>query len=278
MMKKIIFYLLSLSLVLGSCDKIEPGNYVIDRGGNPIDTTTQDTVLKHVVLLEEFTGVKCNNCPAANARAKELQSIYGKENLILLGIHAGNLATTDDKHPKAFNTPEGTELFSFFTLFGVPVGFVNRVDYPSNGIVKNENAWASTIAAEITREPVARITLSEDSYNNANMTLNVSGSVATQPNFTGSDIKICLYLAENGIISPQTMPDKTIDPNYEHNHVFRGSFTGTYGKSIDLISGTNTFSESVVLPADAVKENCEVIAFIYDSSTYEILQTAAIKI
>jgi hypothetical protein len=86
MMKKIIFCLVSLSLALGSCDKIEEGNYVIDRGTNPIDTTTQDTVLRHVILLEEFTGVKCNNCPAANARAKELQSIYGEENLILLGI------------------------------------------------------------------------------------------------------------------------------------------------------------------------------------------------
>jgi hypothetical protein len=100
----------------------------------------------------------------------------------------------------------------------------------------------------------------------------------TQPNFVGTDIKICLYLAENDIISPQTMPDKTIDPNYEHNHVFRGSFTGTYGKSIDLSIGSDSFSESVVLPGDAVKENCEVIAFIYDGDTYEILQATAIKL
>lgn len=277
-MKKFIICLFSLSLLISSCDKIEKGNYLIDRGNNPIDTTSQDTVLKHVILLEEFTGVKCNNCPAANARAKELQSIYGEENLILLGIHAGNLATTGEKHPKAFNTPEGDELFSFFTLFGVPVGFINRVDYPSNGIIKNENSWGTTIASEITREPVARITLNEDSYNSANLTLSVSGSVTTQPNFSGTNVKICLYLAENDIISPQTLADKTVDPNYEHDHVFRGSFTGTYGKPIDLSSGSDTFSENVVLPADAVKENCEVIAFIYDGDTYEILQATALKI
>jgi hypothetical protein len=106
----------------------------------------------------------------------------------------------------------------------------------------------------------------------------VSGEVGSVGLFNASDVKICLYLAENGIISPQTMPDKSINNDYVHNHVFRGSFTGTYGKSIDLSSGSNTFNENMVLPQDAVKENCEVIAFIYDGDTYEILQVKSIEL
>jgi len=278
MMKKFIFSLLSLSLVLGSCDKIERGDYLIARD-TAIDTTAAiDTVLRHAILLEEFTGVKCNNCPAANVKAKELQSIYGYKRLILLGIHAGNLARTDDKHPKAFNTPEGTELFNFFNLFGVPVGFVNRIDYPNAGIIKSEGAWGATISQEILREPVASISINEENFNSGTSTLTVSGVVGTVGLFNIADVKICLFLAENGIISPQTMPDKTVDNDYVHNHVFRGSFTGTYGKSIDLSSGSNTFNESIVLPQDAVKENCEIIAFIYNGDTYEILQVASIEI
>tara|TARA_R110002050_G_scaffold27038_7_gene70856 strand:- start:3819 stop:4652 length:834 start_codon:yes stop_codon:yes gene_type:complete len=277
-MKKIFLSLAVLALTLGACDKIEEGDYLIQReggGGGPIEGG-QDSL--HVILLEEFTGVKCNNCPAANAKAKELQGIYGHDRLILLGIHAGNLAKTDDKHPKAFNTPEGTEMFNFFNLFGVPVGFINRIDYLNSDIIKNEGDWGSIISQEVLREPVASIGLKEESFNAANSTLTVSGSVSTLLTFSATNVKICLYLAENGIVSPQTMPDKSVNDNYEHNHVFRGSFTGTYGTTIDLSSGTNTFNESIVLPSDAVKENCEVIAFIYDGDSYEILQAASIEI
>jgi hypothetical protein len=273
-MKKILFSLLALGFILTACDKIEEGDYLIQREEG--EEGYQGT--GHAILLEEFTGVKCNNCPAANATAKNLQGIYGHNNLILLGIHAGNLALTDDKHPKAFNTPEGTELFNFFTLFGVPVGFVNRIDHPNSGIIKSEGEWGSTISQELLREPVATISINEEGFNNATSTLSISGSAETLTGFTSQNVKVCIYLSENGIVSPQTMPDKSIDTAYVHNHVFRGSFSGTYGKTLDLSSGSGTFSETIILPQDAIKENCEVIAFIYDSDTYEIIEVTAIEV
>lgn len=277
-MKKTLFFAFSLILALTACDEIPEGEYLknVEVGGY------QGT--GHKVLLEEFTGVKCFNCPAANAKAKELQSIYGKDNLILLGIHAGSFATTDAKHPKAFNTPEGTELFNFFQLFGVPVGFVNRMDYPGGGIIKGEFDWAGLVAQELERLPVAEITIQEDSYNSSTMELSVSGTVEVTGTISANEVNICLYLAENGIVSPQTMGDKSVNDNYKHEHVFRGSFSGTYGTPIDLSSGNATFSESIKLPNDtangdvAVKENCEVIAFIYDKDSYEILQAQSIEI
>ncbi len=271
-MKKILFFVISLCFGLVSCDEIPEGQYLktVEVGG--YEGTG------HKILLEEFTGVKCNNCPAANQKAKELQSIYGKDNLILLGIHAGNLATTDSEHPKAFNTPEGTELFNFFQLFGVPVGFVNRIDHSTGGMIKLEGDWAATVAEELERLPVAEISLQEAGYNPGNKELQISGRVDLLESINASNVSLCLYLAENDIVSPQTMPDKSVDPNYVHQHVFRGSFSGTYGNPIDLSSGNATFSESMNLPADAVKANCEVIAFIYDADTYEILQAQSLEI
>lgn len=271
-MRKIIIPVLAVVFGLWSCDEIPEGEYLknVEVGGFQGSG--------HKVLLEEFTGVKCNNCPAANAKAKELQTIYGKENLILLGIHAGNLATTDAKHPKAFNTPEGTELFNFFQLFGVPVGFINRIDHPNGGIIKGEGSWASLVAQELERLPVAEIEIQEDAYNSSSLKLDVSGRVEVTGTISATNVNLCLYLAENGIISPQTMGDKSVNDNYKHDHVFRGSFSGTYGTPIDLSSGNATFDESITLPNDAVKENCEVIAFIYDADTYEILQAQSIEI
>jgi thiol-disulfide isomerase/thioredoxin len=40
------------------------------------------------VLLEDFTGHTCNNCPAAAVIAEGLQTFYGEDQLILVGVHA----------------------------------------------------------------------------------------------------------------------------------------------------------------------------------------------
>lgn len=277
-MKKFFLPLLALStLFLGSaCDKIDPDNYLKaprETGGG-VDASA-DTTRK--VFLEEFTGVKCNNCPAANAAAKNLQNAFGKDRLFLIGIHAGNLAAPDDKHPADFRTTEGNELFSFFQLFGVPVGFVDRTEYPAR-IIKGQGQWASSIQAQLDRPSVAGLGLAEDSYNTGSRELTISGQALLIRPVEATDIKLVIYLAENGIIAPQTMGDKSINVNYEHNHVLRGSFTGTWGQSIDLSQGAVNFSESITLDAEVIKENCEVMAFIYDAENYEILQSAFLSL
>lgn len=272
-MKNKFILLASLTLFTWTaCDEIPEGEYLLIDDSTPVYEGTG-----HKVLLEEFTGVKCNNCPAANAKAKNLQAIYGKENLILLGIHAGNLATTDAEHPKAFNTPEGTELFNFFQLFGVPVGFVNRLDYDQGGIIKPDGSWAGEVATELEKLPVASISLNEDSYNSNTMELTVTGNVSVSGTLP-SNMYVCVYLSEDDIVSAQTMGDKSVNVNYVHGHVFRGSFTGTYGQPIDLSSGSGSFTESITLPSDAVKENCEVIAFIYDRDNYQIIEVQSLEI
>lgn len=268
-MKFRFLLLISAFALFSACDTIADDEYLLIDDSTPAYQGTG-----HRVLLEEFTGVKCNNCPAAAAEAKRLQTIFGKENLILLSIHAGNLATTDADHPEAFNTSEGTELFNFFQLFGVPVGFVNRVDHSNGGIIKPSDTWRTLVPAQLEQQPVAEINLVEDSFNNGTRELTVNGTINVLDTVNGlpANTYLSMFLAEDGIISPQTMGDKTVNPTYEHNHVLRGSFNGTYGAPIDLSSGSANFSESITLTNEMNKANCMAIAFVYDRDTYEILQ------
>ena len=69
-MKK-YFTLLSAILIITSCDIVE-GPYLTDEAITPIDTTTNSYVKK--VLVEDFTGHLCPNCPDA---ARELDAIHG---------------------------------------------------------------------------------------------------------------------------------------------------------------------------------------------------------
>jgi hypothetical protein len=273
MMKKSFILLVGLSFAFAACDEIPADEYLKNTDNGPDGYVGTG----HKVLLEEFTGVKCNNCPAATKRAKDLQNIYGHDNLVLLGIHAGNLATTDAEHPKAFNTPEGDELFNFFQLFGVPVGFVNRVDYNDGTVIKGDGSWGTLVAEELLRLPVSTIQMEEDSYNTGTRELTVSGDV-TSTGTLPANISLCLYVSEDGIVSPQTLGDKSVKVDYVHNHVFRGSLSGTYGVPINLSSGAASFAESVILPEDAVKANCDIIAFIYDRDSYEILQVQTLDL
>lgn len=263
-------------LLLAGCDTVEDP-LKGDGFTTPVDTTPGDSAV-HRVLLEEFTGVKCNNCPNANKEAKRLKDVYG-ERLILLGIHASSFATTDAEHPRAFRTPEGTQLFSDFGLFGVPIAFINRRDYdPSTGTIgKGVGSWATEVQAAMQAPVMAKISLTEEGFSNARK-LTISGEVEIIGTLPSSDIYLSLFLAENDIISPQTMPDKSVNPTYEHDHVFRGAFNSTYGTPLDLSNGTIPFQYSMTLDSAIVKENCEVIAFIYNRENYKILESFSIKI
>ena len=46
---------------------------------------------QRVVLLEDFTGQRCSNCPTATAVIEQLHEAYG-EALVAVGIHCGPLA------------------------------------------------------------------------------------------------------------------------------------------------------------------------------------------
>ena len=86
-MKKIsgILALLALSaLLITSCDIIEEPFLVPVAGSNDTIPVVEKV---RKVLLEDFTGQKCPNCPEAAEIAHNLKTIYG-EQLILLTVHA----------------------------------------------------------------------------------------------------------------------------------------------------------------------------------------------
>ncbi|HMW98462.1 MAG TPA: Omp28-related outer membrane protein, partial [Flavobacteriales bacterium] len=67
-------------------------------------------------------------------------------------------------------------------------------------------------------------------------------------------------------------------PNYEHNHVLRSALNGTWGQNLDLTGLTTGDSLMVDLNDLAVPSNvldinnCYVLAYVYRTDTYEVLQ------
>ena len=82
-MRKFILIVV-FAFIFSSCEVIE-GPYMSDSV-NPIDTTTNNYVKN--ILIEDFTGHLCKNCPDAASELEAIQSVYGSQ-IIGLAIHSG---------------------------------------------------------------------------------------------------------------------------------------------------------------------------------------------
>jgi hypothetical protein len=117
-----LFLSISTIILVGiACDKID--SPVIEKTsveklietyypGKPDDyelnpTFTPNTNTNRNVLLEDYTGHRCNNCPAAATIAKNIEAA-NPNRVFIMSVHAGPIGSTfqevskpgDSKYPK----------------------------------------------------------------------------------------------------------------------------------------------------------------------------------
>jgi len=267
-------YFCALSLIIAisimyfaSCDKVEPPY-------KETETENQgDTVRK--ILLEEFTGHQCPNCPNASTIAQQLKTYYG-EQFILISIHAGELAEPDPYGTWSydFTTFTGDDIYNTFPIgTSIPKGLISRTDWGAANFVLDANAWGTRIESIKNDTPKAIIEIT-NSYNTSTRMVNSAIECDALMDITGT-YKICAYLTEDSIVKPQQTQD-SIAYHYIHRHVLRGSLNGTWGDT--LLTGTTPKNAqfikncSITLNSEWNENHCYVVAFIYDASTYEIIQ------
>lgn len=283
-MKKIIFnkakHLLLISLLLTalfSCDKIEAP---YKKSG----TVVPDTPTKKV-LLEDFTGHNCVNCPAAAKIALALQQLYN-ERMIMMTVHSGFFArpasapfTTD------YRTPAGEAWDQFFGISNVgnPNGMINRKSTAGNFIVGPGN-WGTRVAEVIDDDAVVKLDINTN-YNTTNRKLDINLSASFVSAING-EYKLLVCILEDSLISAQKNNDASVGAtpvilNYVHRHVLRENVNGIWGES--LISQPQpllpyTKSYSINLNPLYKQQHCSVLAFLYDAQTYEIIQVEEKKL
>ncbi len=262
-----------------SCDEISPPyleNYQSE------DTSSY----QQKILLEEYTGFRCGNCPEAAEKAHMLREKYPK-NLILLTVHAGGYAKPTTEHPYDFRTSIGTELDNFFgcSKAGNPNGMVNRYGFPNKTHILREGQWESMIVNLIKNKPKLNIKLTT-AYNPTLRKISAFVEIKFLEN-SSPNYHLCLYLAEDSVVQYQR-DDRKSPPDvedYVHNNVLRGGITSTWGDKISDISqraGTifqKQFEYIIPFDKDWRPEKLKVVAFVHDKdSTFEILQVEESKL
>ena len=266
--------IITLIFMTPSCD-------VIDQPfkGNIQDTTS--TQQQRNVLIEDFTGHRCKNCPKASKAIEALVDAYGSR-IIGLAIHAGpgNFTNTNADYPADFTTPEGKAIQNFFGTNFLPVGMVNRENWTASG----NGHWSAysnwpTLSAEAV-DSTLRIALEASAgVNNGN--LEVSAQGLPQMGLL-HDLNIAVLIKESNIVSPQLMPDDTRDSNYVHMNVLRDYMTDTWGESFGtspmLPGDTLSGNYSIAWNTDWVQSNAAVVVYVFNPSNYRILQVIEIPV
>lgn len=265
-MKKLSIIITTAVFVLFfmGCDKIEDPL-------KPINITTTGKT----VLIKDFTGARCVNCPAAAETAHELQYNLGEENVIIMAVHAGYLAQPVGQFPD-FLTEEGTKWYnnnSSNPLFSVDhvaltegnTLYVEQIDVPV------ANALMESQTFDIITTPT---------YDEASRLLNVDNRVVAVDDMQG-EFCATVCLVEDSIVGWQIVPGG-VEHEYVFRNVFRGTLNGADGELVgegSILANDNLLlNHKMTLDTTYNADQCYILTYIYERENGKIMQTALKKI
>lgn len=267
-MKKSLF-LLPLAFSFYTCKEIAP---IIP----PLTPPSGD----RNILVEEFTGVECVNCPDGSAKIQDLIAFYG-DRLVAVSIHAGYFAEPYPNNLYDFRTQDGTQLQTFLgEPDGYPSAVINRKLFPTEQFLQvGKDKWAGYIQAEAASPPIISVALTH-TYDPATRTLEATVNLVPSEDISG-DTHLSLLITESGIVDLQQTPAGFV-PDYVHKHVLRDVLTNYDGDPIQesLTTGAviqKTFSYT--LPDNWNANNCHLVAFVSRAgASKEVLQVTEKKV
>ncbi len=238
-----------------------------------------DDVIKKV-LIEEFTGVRCVNCPQGSAEIENLLSVHG-DKLVAISLHAGFFSEPYPESLYDLRTPDGDNLEAFLgPLSFFPTAVIDRTQFAGETeMVVGQSAWSSYIADQLAVTPTISVEILPQ-YDNSDRSLSIVVSGTAQTDLA-HDIYLTVLITENHIIDIQLDQDGIVE-EYDHKHVLRDVLTPFNGSNISpsfAVGDTYEESFNYTLPAEWDETNCTVIAYIHrNDSEKTVLQVEEISL
>ena len=235
------------------------------------------------VLLFDVTGVRCNNCPKAAVLAKslaasnsgrvEVVALYPKTPMSLTFPWAG------------FDTMSTMEADQIATALGgitsLPLGAVDQVAYNGSKLL-NTSDWGAAVTAQLAKTSPFNLSIKStwkpaDGKSRVEIKAIANAAIA-------SNYKWVVAITENGVKSKQSdqdAPGGVVD-DYDHEHALRGVVGSTLGSDINSTAVSAGYVREkyfyVVPKAKWVAANCDVVVWIYDANTKEVVQVEKVAL
>ena len=263
--KKIFLYLLILPLMY-SCEVINEDERLIEVELAPSN---------RVVLLTEFTGWACVNCPDAAAVANEIISIC-PENIVVVGMHPDGHGFTEPKGDALdLRSKEAMDYLTFYggsQSTGLPAGVINGTKFDGE-YIQVYKKWTAEVMAQRAIEPAFSLNLSGSG---ADREFTIQVDISPLENVSDK-ASLQLWLLESDIIGLQRLKDG-YDNQYHHNHVFRKCLNSLWGDELGVITNDVQKTYSFSIDEAYVPDNCSVVAVLINTDTKEVFQAAEIAL
>lgn len=285
-MKNFSFLALSVGLLLVSSCKEKGPN--IDFGGNAkaTDTTytaTVETASAKKVLVEEFTGASCTNCPAAAKSLENLMALPENiDRIVVISMHIdkpSQIFKPNEKSKYDFRTQKGTDLCNLIYpgLGNIPIAGIDRVPDNGNTLI-DKPKWASIIDTRKAKASPANIHI-ESSFDAASKTATVKVKIAYTSPISAKQY-LTVAIMEDSIVDAQEFPSLEIDTAYVFRHTLRDYLTPVAGSEILSNFATKeagrVYERTFVYKVnDAWKpDHCEFVAILHNNTgtDKEVLQ------
>lgn len=247
----------AMAMAAASCSNIDEGDRLI---------YVKPAEVGRAILIEDFTGQRCVNCPTGTEIINGIVDTYGEDNVIAVGIHSGPLGFAGNSKTPGLMTDTGNEYYTHWdkeNKMGQPWVIFNRKTSPDS----HYNNWAAMVGTIISEKANLSVKI-DNAYDAAKRTLTTTvGAFGTNGTVNG---KLQVWIVEDGIKALQMMPDGKPNKEYMHNHVFRAAVNGTWGEDVTVKEGeTTTKQYQYVLPEAWNADNIAVVAFVYNDGGVE---------
>lgn len=275
--------------ILG-CEEEPP---FIDLQGEEVDTSLIDTTYVSStdttpetknILIEDYTGVQCPNCPTAAKIAEEIAD-ENPGRVVILAIHANDLFGEPFPESKEdYRIEEGQELYDFFGQKPQPAGDVDRFLFPNEDeVMVIYNKWKQYANQRLNASTPVNLELTKSfDSTSSDLVIKVKLHYTEEVN-ERQFISICL--TQSNIIDYQINETEKI-PDYEHDHVLRHFITPAKGyKLADDVEKNRIFIKEFRIKLDDIRgdlwvyEDMGITAFAHTMvDNFTVYQTKEIRV
>lgn len=291
-------------VVTPSCDKVEnpikpailldttlyPGNwedYVFPTFASNPNTDRN-------VMLEDYTGHRCPNCPEAGWIAYDIEQA-NPDRVFVSSVHAApsglssfQTTASDCGQPSNPTNQFCTEFYNDasveygqtfggggFGFIGNPQGNINRINFTGSDMFQFASDWATKTSEVLTENNLQVNIQAASNYFTETNGFYLHTETEFLTDLSGGQYNIAVNLMENEIKDYQDSLGVKL-PYYKHHNVFRGCIDDlTWGQDLGgtYTAGTKIYKDySYQLPTGQDNTDYHLLIYVYDVSSYEILQ------
>lgn len=268
-MRKVSYFIVLFLGIFVSCEKIDGDERFIESGSK---------IGNKMILVEDFTGQKCVNCPSAATFLSDLNEALDNH-LIVVSMHAGGFALKTPLYNETAQT-----YMSSLNLSSNPAISIDRV-YNSD---QQYQDWAQPLTERVSLNSVCNIN-TELIYDEEGKNVTAMSNISFIEDFAGK-VGVQYYVLRDSIVDFQQSNTGFI-LQYVHNHVFSGTmYSDIWGQELpgktdgkyvkDIVYKSPETSIFDLKDWDPAKVSIVSFVFKYtdDNEIGEVLQANKVKL